>query len=54
MATIAEKVEAITDPVEMLHWVWSANIDRGGQTEEEYDQIMNAAEALLARHGVKV
>lgn len=53
-----EHVEALLENVHglvaMLHEVYAVAIDRGGQTEEEAQAILNRARTVLADHGVEV
>ena len=47
---VADRSELVT----MLHELFAVAVDRGGYSEEEGRLIEDKAEALLAKHGVRV
>lgn len=44
----------IDELVTQLHMLYAMAVDRGGQTDEENEQILEDTRMLLGRHGVTV
>lgn len=54
MAEDAVVDDIVDELVSMLHEVFAVAVDRGGYTVDQQKETLDAAQALLHKHGVEV